>query len=192
MNKEQYLKQLSANLGQLKGAEREDILGDIAEYFDCAARDGQSVEAICAHLGDPKKLAREYWAQHCIERVHVKASPGSMARALASSAALGTINFLYVLFVVVVGYIVIAALYVAAVSIGLAGIGVLVAGIPYTLLMGAGFVVATTFAGIAVICVGILAFIGTMKLAGLFKRVNMAFLNNISNRIRRGNNEQND
>lgn len=187
MNKEQYLKQLSANLGQLKGAEREEILGDIAEYFDCATRDGESVEAICAHLGDPKKLAREYWAQHCIERVHAKASPGSMARAFASSAALGTINFLYVLFVVVVGYIVISAFYVAAVSIGLAGVAALIAGIPYASLMGAGFIVVAAFAGLAIICIGVLAFIGTMKLAGLFKKANMAFLNNISNRIRRGN-----
>jgi hypothetical protein len=55
--------------------------------------------------------------------------------------------------------------------------------------MGSGLVWAAAFAGIAVICLGILAFIGTMKLAGLFKRANMAFLNNISKRIRRGNNE---
>jgi uncharacterized membrane protein len=189
VNKEQYLKQLSANLGQLKGAEREEILGDIAEYFDCAARDGESGDTIAQHLGDPKKLAREYWAQHCIERVHAKASPGSMMRAFASSAALGTINFLYVLFVVVVGYVVIAAFYTAAVAVGLAGAATLVAGIPYATLMGSGLAWAAAFAGVAVICLGILAFIGIMKLAKLFKRANMAFLNNTSKRIRRENNE---
>lgn len=187
MNKEQYLKQLSANLGKLKETEVREILGDIAEYFDCAMSDGESVEEICARLGEPKKLAREYWAQHCIGQMHTKASPRSVARAFVSSAALGTINFLYVLLVVVVGYIIIAAFYVASVGIALGGVAALVAGIPLAALMGAGFVAAVVFAGVAVICVGILAFVGTMKLTGLFRRANMAFLNSISNRIRREN-----
>jgi uncharacterized membrane protein len=187
VNKEQYLKQLAANLGKLKEAEVREILGDIAEYFDCAMRDGESIEEICARLGEPKKLAREYWAQHCIEQMHIKASPRSVARAFLSSAALGTINFLYVLFVVVVGYIVIASFYVASVGIALGGIAALVAGIPLAALMGTGVVAVVVFVGITVICAGILAFIGTMKLAGLFRRANMSFLNSISNRIRREN-----
>ena len=184
MNKEQYLKQLS-NLGKLR-AEVREILGDIAEYFDCAMRDGESIEEICARLGEPKKLAREYWAQHCIEQMHIKASPRSVARAFLSSAALGTINFLYVLFVVVVGYIVIASFYVASVGIALGAFG---AGGGHTAaaLMGTGVVAVVVFVGITVICAGILAFIGTMKLAGLFRRANMSFLNSISNRIRREN-----
>ena len=189
MNKEQYLKQLSAHLGKLKNPERDEILGDIAEYFDCAARDGQSDEVICTHLGDPKKLAREYWAQSCIAKANVKASPRSMARAFASSAALGTINFLYVLCVVVVGYIIISAFYVAAVSIGLSGIGVMIAGIPLAAMVGAAGIFITVLAGVAVICAGVLAFIGNMKLASMFRKANMAFLNKITVRIRRDNNE---
>jgi uncharacterized membrane protein len=187
VNKEQYLKQLSANLGKLKEPEVEEILGDIAEYFDCAMRDGESVEEICARLGEPKKLAREYWAQHCIGQAHAKASPRSMARAFASSAALGTINFLYVLVVVVVGYIVLAAFYAASVGIALGGIAALVAGVLFAAPMGVGFAAAAVFAATAVVCAGILAFIGTMKLAGLFRRANMSFLNSITNRIRREN-----
>ena len=183
------MKQLSAELGKLKSSEREEIIADIAEYFDCAARDGESAEAIVAHLGDPRKLGKEYWAQSCIAKANVKASPKSMARAFASSAALGTINFLYVLCVVVVGYIIISAFYVAAVSIGLAGIGVMVAGIPVSLMIGPAGVFVTVLAGIAVICLGILAFIGNMQLARLFKKANMAFLNRISVRLRRENNE---
>lgn len=187
MNKEQYLKKLAANLSKLKVPNVEEILGDIAEYFDCAMRDGESVEEICARLGEPKKLAREYRAQHFIAQAHAKASPRSMARAFASSAALGIINFLYVLFVVTVGYIILAAFYVASVCIALGGVAALVAGVPLAGLTGPGFVAATVFAGIAVICVGILAFIGTMKLAGLFKKANMKFLTNISSRLGRAN-----
>jgi len=187
VNKEQYLKKLAANLSKLKVPNVEEILGDIAEYFDCAMQDGESVEEICARLGEPKKLAREYRAQHCIAQAHAKASPRSMARAFLSSAALGTINFLYVLFVVVVGYIVLAAFYVASVGIALGGIAALVAGIPIAALMGSGVVAVIVFVGIAVVCAGILAFIGTMKLAGLFRKANMAFLSSISNRIRREN-----
>ena len=189
MNKEQYLKKLAANLSKLKVPNVEEILADIAEYFDCAMRDGESAEEICTRLGDPKKLAREYRAEHCIEQMHTKASPRSVAQAFLSSAALGTINFLYVLFVVAVGYIVIAAFYVASVGIALGGIAAMVAGIPLAALMGTGVVAVVVFVGIAVICAGILAFIGTMKLAGVFRRANMAFLNSISNRIRREKNE---
>jgi len=187
VSKEQYLKKLAVNLSKLKVPKVEEILADIAEYFDCAMRDGESAEAICARLGEPKKLAREYRAQHCIEQAHAKASPGSMARAFASSAALGTINFLYVLFVVTVGYIILAVFYVISVCIALGGVAVLVAGVPPAGLIGGGFAAAAAFAGIAVICVGILAFIGTLKLAGLFKKANMAFLNNISGRLGRAN-----
>ena len=189
MNKEQYLRQLSAELGKLKSSEREEIMADIAEYFDCAARDGESDEAIVAHLGDPKKLGREYWAQSCIAKANVKASPKSMARAFASSAALGTINFLYVLCVVVVGYIIISAFYVAAVSIGLSGIALMVAGIPFAGMVGPAGVFIMVMVGIAVICLGVLAFIGNMQLAKLFKKANMAFLNKISVKIRRESNE---
>ncbi len=186
MNKEQYLKQLSAELGKLKSSEREEIMADIAEFFDCAARDGESAQAIVAHLGDPKKLGKEYWAQSCIAKANVKASPKSMARAFVSSAALGTINFLYVLCVVVVGYIIISAFYVAAVCIGLSGIALMVAGIPFSLMIGPAGVFITVLVGIAVVCLGILAFIGNMQLARLFKKANMAFLNRISVRLRRG------
>ncbi len=186
MNKEQYLRQLSAELGKLKSSEREEIMADIAEYFDCAARDGESTEAIVAHLGDPKKLGKEYWAQSCIANANVKSSPKSMARAFASSAALGTINFLYVLCVVVVGYIIISAFYVTAVSIGLSGIAVMVAGIPFSFMIGPAGVFITVMVGIAVVCLGILAFIGNIQLARLFKKANMAFLNRISVRLRRG------
>lgn len=190
MNKEQYLKQLSAQLGKLKSSEREEIMADIAEFFECAARDGESDEAIVAHLGDPKKLGREYWAQSCIAKANVKASPKSMARAFASSAALGTINFLYVLCVVVVGYIIISAFYVAAVSIGLSGIALMVVGIPVSAsTIGPAGVFITVMVGIAVICLGLLAFIGNMQLAKLFKKANMAFLNRISIKLRRENNE---
>ncbi len=189
MNKEQYLRQLSAELVKLKSSEREEILADIAEYFDCAARDGESAEAIVAHLGDPKKLGKEYWAQSCIATANAKASPKSMARAFVSSAALGTINFLYVLCVVVVGYIIISAFYVTAVSIGLAGLAAVVASIPYAGIVGPAGIVIGTLAGIAVLCLGILAFIGTLQLARLFKKANMEFLNRISIKLRRQDNE---
>ncbi len=189
MNKEQYFRQLSVELGKLKGSERDEILGDIAEYFDCAARDGESEAAIIAHLGDPKKLGREYWAQSCIANANVKASPRSMARAFASSAALGTINFLYVLCVVVVGYIIISAFYVAAVCIGLSGVAVMVAGIPFAAMMGPAIIFVTVLAGVAIVCLGMLAFIGTLQLAKLFKKANMAFLNKISRSLRRESNE---
>ena len=122
MKKQEFMKTLSRHLGKLPKEDREDILADFEEYFSVAQRENESEEALCQRLGDPKKIAKEYYLQMTIEDANSKKSFKSMSRAFAASASMGIVNFFYVLCIVIVGYIVIAALYIAACSIGLSGI----------------------------------------------------------------------
>jgi uncharacterized membrane protein len=93
--------------------EHDDIMADFGEYFTCAAAEGKSEEDICARLGDPRKIAKEYYSQKMIEEANAQKSFKSMGRAVAASAGLGIANFFYAVCVVTVGYIVIASLYIA-------------------------------------------------------------------------------
>lgn len=183
MNKEQFLKQLGTHLKALTTAERNEILSDIEEFFVYAAKEGAAEADIASRLGDPKKLAKEYLAQSHIASANVKRTPKNVALAFLSAAGLGTVNALYAIFVVGIGYIVISALYITAVSIGLAGLAATV--IAAMSFAGMGIIVLVgILIGIVLICLGIMFFIGIMALARIFHKGNMAFLNRISDKIK--------
>lgn len=183
MNKDQFLKKLDTHLKKLPQTERQDIIGDIEEFFVYAVKDGESEDAVCKRLGEPKKLAREYMAQSWIASANEKRSLKSMLKAFFYAAGLGAVNTLYAIFAVGVGYIIISVFYIVAVSIGLSGIAALAFGLTMAFVQGAALWL-TIFAGIALICVGILLFIGNMSLAKVFHRSNIVFLNQISERIK--------
>ena len=183
MNKEQFLKQLGAHLKQLTTAERNEILSDIEEFFVYAAKDGATEAETASRLGDPKKLAKEYLAQSHIANANVKRTPKNMFLAFLYAAGLGTVNALYAIFVVGVGYIVISALYITAVSIGLAGLAAIAASALSFAGMGI-IVLVGILIGIVLICLGIMFFIGIMAMSKVFHKGNMAFLNGISDKIK--------
>ena len=183
MKKQEFMKTLSRHLGKLPKEDREDILADFEEYFSVAQRENESEEALCQRLGDPKKIAKEYYLQMTIEDANSKKSFKSMSRAFAASASMGIVNFFYVLCIVIVGYIVIAALYIAACSIGLSGIGVLIVAAIFGLGYGSLAFAALILAAIALVAMGVLMFIGIIQLAKLFRKANMKFLNMTKRRI---------
>lgn len=177
MNKSEFLKQLSGCLGKMTKEEQDEIMADFTEYFTCAASEGADEEAICARLGDPRKIAKEYYSQKMIEEANEQKSFKSMGRAVAASAGLGIANFFYAVCVVAVGYIVIASLYIAVCAVGVTGAATIIGSAVLfgTFVPEAG--IFSIFAGIAMAALSVLGFIGVMKLAGLFARGNMRFLN---------------
>ncbi len=183
MNKDQFLKELGLHLKKLPQSERLDIISDIEEFFVYAAKEGTSEAAICERLGEPKKLAKEYMAQSWIASANEKRSPKSMLKAFFYAAGLGTVNTLYAIFAVGIGYIVISAFYITAVSIALGGVAALVIGI-LKLFMGGALLWLAIVVSIALVCIGILFFIGIMYLSKTFHRANMGFLNSISEKIK--------
>jgi len=190
MNKQTFMRQLAEGLHKLPKAEVDDIMFDFEEYFACAAREGRTEEEMCERLGDPKKLAKEYTVKRYIEHATQERSAKNTARAILSSAGLGIIDFLYVVFVVVIGYIVLASLYIAACAIGLAGIAGLGFSIAYYAPAGLFLGWMGIFASGILIALGVLSFIGLMQLGKLFRKGNMLFLTSISERIKGGNNNE--
>lgn len=177
MKKQEFLRKLSSHLGKMPKEDRDDIMADFEEYFLMAQSENESEEVLCKRLGDPKKIAKEYYVQSVIEEANQKKSFKSMSRAFAASAGLGIANFFYVLCVVVVGYIVISSLYITACSIGISGLATIAASLIFGYSYGAILVIGFILCGIALIAVGVLMFIGIMQLAKLFRKANMRFLN---------------
>jgi len=177
MKKQEFLRKLSGQLRKMPKEDREDIMTDFEEYFLMAQGENETEEEMCKRLGDPKKIAREYYVHKYVEEANHKKSFKTMGRAFAASMGLGIANFFYVLCVVIVGYIAISALYIAAVSVGLSGLAVLVGAIIFGFGYTAAMVAAAILIGIFLIALGVLMFIGVMQLAKLFRKANMKFLN---------------
>lgn len=191
MNRNEYLKQLSGHLAKMSKEEHDDIMADFNEYFECAAKEGRDEASVCERLGDPRKIAKEYFTQKMIEEANQSKTFKSMGRAVAASAGLGVANFFYAVCVVGVGYIVIASLYIAVCSVGIGAAATLVMSILSFGVFSALGAFLGIFAGIALAALAVLGFIGVMKLAGLFARGNMHFLNMTRRGIKGGlDNEQ--
>ncbi len=189
MNRNDFLKQLSGRLAKMTKEEHDEIIADFNEYFSCAAAEGKSEEETSARLGDPKKIAKEYYSQKMIEEANAQKSFKSMGRAVAASMGIGVANFFYAICVVAVGYIVIASLYIAVCSVGLAGIATVIGS---ALWIGAAPALGLlgVFTGSMLISLAVLGFAGVMKLAVLFAKGNMRFLNMTRTGIKGGLNNE--
>ena len=60
MNKTEYLKRLSDELGHMPYGDVKDIIQSIEEHFDEGLGEGRTEEEIAQSLGDPKELAAEF------------------------------------------------------------------------------------------------------------------------------------
>jgi uncharacterized membrane protein len=177
VNRNEYLKQLSGHLSKMSKDEHDEIMADFNEYFECAAREGRDEASVCEKLGDPRKIAKEYYTQKMIEEANESKTFKSMGRAVAASAGLGIANFFYAVCVVGVGYIVIASLYIAVCGVGLGGVAAVILSLVSFGVFNPLAVFLCIFVSIALVSLAVLGFIGVMKLAGLFARGNMRFLN---------------
>ncbi len=177
MNRNEFLKKLSGRLKKMTREEHDEIIADFTEHIDYALSQGDGEEEVVDRLGEPKKIAKEYYMQKMIEEANSKKSFSSMGKAVLASAGLSLVNFFYAICVVAVGYIVIASLYIAVCSAGLGALAGIVGSIVCYGVFGpvAGWL--GIFASVALVALCVLGFIGIMKLAGLFRKGNMRFLN---------------
>jgi uncharacterized membrane protein len=60
MNKTEYLKKLTDELGHMPYGDVQDIIQSIEEHFEEGISEGRSEEEIAESLGDPKELAMEF------------------------------------------------------------------------------------------------------------------------------------
>lgn len=74
MTKHEFLETLAEALGALPQEIKTEILGDFSEHFDAGLAEGKSEASIAAALGDPKRIAKLYFADEAIKRAHQRAS----------------------------------------------------------------------------------------------------------------------
>lgn len=184
MNKKMFMKKLSAHLGKMPSEERADILADFEACFAYNAQ-GESEEAVAARLGDPKRIAKEYYSQKVIEEANKSKSFKSMGRAVVASAGLSLANFFYAICVVFVGYIVLGALFIAVVSVGVGGLGAAGMSISQIAKMDPVAVWFGVLGGLGLAALSVPAFIGVMQIGKSFRKGNMRFLN-MTRRVKPG------
>ncbi|MFT8322287.1 MAG: DUF1700 domain-containing protein [Bacillus sp. (in: firmicutes)] len=97
MNKDQFLKQLSADLNRLSHEERQDIIQDYEEHFLIGLEEGKTENEIAEALGSPQQIAKELLASYHLEKVESRATTGNMFRAIWAVIGLGFFNLVIVL-----------------------------------------------------------------------------------------------
>ena len=74
MTRHEFLETLAEALGTLPQEFKTEILGDFSEHFDVGLAEGKSEAFIAAALGDPKRIAKLYFADEAVRRAHQRAS----------------------------------------------------------------------------------------------------------------------
>ncbi|QNM97904.1 DUF1700 domain-containing protein [Chitinimonas koreensis] len=164
MNREQFLKQLRAELRGMAPREIDEIAVDYEEYFRDALADGRDETEVSRSLGTPRQLARELRAEARIKDWQQKRSTGNFARMLIAVAGLGLMNLIMLGPLLAIGCALLA-FFLAALALILAGAALVLASLP-----GAGlgdFItvdvagsnltepLAVALAGIGVFCSGL-------------------------------------
>lgn len=127
MNRSEFLNILEHSLGKISQADRDDILYDYREHFDAGLGDGKTEEEICAALGDPRAIAKQYKVGYIVRQADENRTAGNIVRAVFAALSLGFLNLVLILpvFAALVG--VLAGLYGASAGIGLSGVALFLA-----------------------------------------------------------------
>lgn len=171
MTKTEFIQILSNGIAPLTILERQEILSDYEEHFRQGLENGQNEAEICASLGDPYSIARDYLDESTQRQFEeqfygVKTTPvqeevksRNIVAKIALAAALIFVNLIFVLPIVL-------GIFGTLIGFTVAGFGIAVAGIIiiFSVIYGWIYIVA----GIACICLGILLCIGFGLLIGLF------------------------
>lgn len=178
MNKKQFLSELKTSLNSLPKAELNDIMYDYEEHFEIGTENGETEESICATLGYPSDIAKQYRAEYTIRKAETTESAPNILRAIFASIGLGLFNLIVVLapFLTVIGILI--ALFAISIGFTVGGFALFIASvlgpvssqyinIPAELISNP---IATGSLGIGLTCLGILFFIGNMMIGkGIYK-----------------------
>jgi uncharacterized membrane protein len=169
MTRAEFLRELDAALGQLPAQERQKQQDFYAEMLDDMREDGISEEAAVEKLGDPRAAAEKVLQElplPALVKSRVRPSGGWTAATIVLLVLGSPIWFsllIAVIAVVLAVYVVIwaliAALFAVVLSIGVAGLAVVAAllwAMPGSVAVG----LMTAGAGIALLGLAVLAFVG--------------------------------
>ncbi len=97
MTRNDFFDVLKKELKDIESEEKKELLADFAEHFEMASAEGKSEEDICAQLGDPLMIARQFKVDCIIAKAQGEVTSSNILQAVAAALGLGFINFFFVL-----------------------------------------------------------------------------------------------
>ncbi len=187
MNKNEFISELDNSLKGMSIDDKREIIYDYEEYFRAGKEHGKSEEEIAQALGDPKVIARQF----IVKNNYAKTS--NAASIALKSIGVGFINIVLILplllsalcvvfslavsaaaiavSLVVVYISLLISFYACAAGLTLGGVGIVLAiflrpVLPDFITIDLNYGSAILLA-VAVFCLGILSFIGAVKVSGV-------------------------
>lgn len=193
MNKSEFISKLDYSLKGIAYEDKKEIIYDYEEHFVVGIEQGKTEEEIAKALGDPRMIAKQFKNDYLINKAENNKSAGNLVSAVFASVGLGFLNLFLLPFLMAAAIIVLSLLiaagsviislvvaagsvlfsfYAAALGFTVGGIGIFVAVFaePYfpELISMDINIGSAIFLSIGIICLGILSFIGSIKLSKIF------------------------
>lgn len=190
MSKTEFINILKSALNGISENERSEIIYDYEEHFDVGIEEGKTEEEISSALGDPKAIAKQFKVDYLIKIAEKDKSTGNLVSAVFASVGLGFLNLILLPFFLTAAAIVfsllaaaasviisiLAAIFSIVISIYATAIGLTLGGAAeFIAIIIAPFlpqyvsmemnVVSAILLSIGCISLGILIFIGAVKLS---------------------------
>jgi uncharacterized membrane protein len=164
VNKKEFFKELKSRLKNLSKEDREEILEDYEEHFNIGLKKGRTEAKLIKSLGSPKAIAKQESANLLIKKAEEKASFSNVTRAILAIIGLGFFNLVFVsgIFFGLIGVLI--GVYAITISFVVTGIFLIFAPLipAFTNLLAFGITsLATIFAGIGCLCIGLLMLMGS-------------------------------
>ena len=122
MNKKEFIKIFSNNLGNISMNEKKEILADYEEHFAIGLKDNKSEEEICELLGNPKSIAKQYKIDIMLKEVEKTKSISGIIKVIFASLGLGFFNVVFILGPYMGLVAVLISLFAVAFSIIISGV----------------------------------------------------------------------
>lgn len=97
MNKKEFLKILSNNLGNMPMNDKKEIIADYEEHFAIGLKNKKSEEEICELLGNPKLIAKQYKVDMMLREAEESKSITGIIKAIIAFLGLGFFNIVFIL-----------------------------------------------------------------------------------------------
>jgi uncharacterized membrane protein len=122
MSRNEFLDMLERSLGNMSPADKNDVLYDYKEHFNAGLSEGKTEEEICAALGDPRVIAKQYRVDYIVKQADENRTAGNIIKAVFAALSLGFLNLIFIIpiFAALVGALI--GLYAAALGIGISGV----------------------------------------------------------------------
>ena len=122
MNKNEFLKILSASLKGIPQDDKKEIIADYEEHFIIGLKEGRKEEDICELLGNPRSIAKQYKIDSILKEAEKSLSVSRIMNAIIASLSLGFFNIVFILGPYIGLLAILIALFASAFAITVTGL----------------------------------------------------------------------